>query len=205
MAGRRTGAAGRRIDVSLLPDDVAELIAALAPGENLVLTRSGEPIATITAAGGPLEGTVVRPAAAEPENAPPNREDVTVVATAMKLSEAVRASLSAELGADYLVLDMHAAPSTADVLLVQPTSPQLLGNLRSMFPAARVIVAEVEDAELGVSHRGPVGRMLDSGAEAYLASATVPGLARQLDRAVTRRPEIAAAADRPRLEIEPPA
>ena len=109
------------------------------------------------------------------------------------------------LGNDYLVLDMHAAPSTADVLLVQPISPQLLGNLRSMFPAARVIVAEVEDADLGVSHRGPVGRMLDSGAEAYLASATVPGLARQLDRAVTRRPEIAAAADRPRLEIEPPA
>jgi antitoxin (DNA-binding transcriptional repressor) of toxin-antitoxin stability system len=207
MAGRRTGGTGRRIDVSRLPDDVVELIAALAPGEDLLLTRAGEPIATITAAGGPpdgpLEGVIIRSSEAEPESAPPHREDVTVVATAMKLSETVRASLSAELGADYIVLDIQAAPHTADVLLVHPISPQLLDSLRSMFPAARVIVAEVDDPELGVSHRGPVGRLLNSGAEAYLASTTVPSLARQLDRAVTRRPEIAAA-ERSRLEIEPP-
>src|SRR4051812_22065761 len=136
MAGRRTGGTGRRIDVSRLPDDVVELIAALAPGEDLLLTRAGEPIATITAAGGPpdgpLEGVIIRSAEAEPESAPPHREDVTVVATAMKLSETVRASLSAELGADYIVLDIQAAPHTADVLLVHPISPQLLDSLRSM-------------------------------------------------------------------------
>jgi antitoxin (DNA-binding transcriptional repressor) of toxin-antitoxin stability system len=195
-----------QVELARLPDEVAELIAGLAPGGSLVITRDGEAVATLTAAGSaPLEGLVIpAPAAADGEasgSAPPISDGVTVVATAMKLSDGARTRLSAELGGDYIVLDMHAAPSSAEVLLVPPISPQLLGNLRSMFPAARIVVAELDDPELGVSYHGPVRRLIDSGAELYFASTTVPHLARQLGEAVSAG-GVLAAGGRPRLELE---
>jgi antitoxin (DNA-binding transcriptional repressor) of toxin-antitoxin stability system len=50
-----------QVDLARLPDDVADLIAGLAPGGTLVITRGGEPVATVTAAGSaPLAGTVRR-------------------------------------------------------------------------------------------------------------------------------------------------
>ena len=205
----------RRIDAAQLPAEVVDLIAALRPGEALTVTRDGEAIAKITGSGGPLEGTVIRsgtghsshqdprPGSHSDSRSDPDRRrsaDVTVVATAMKLSETVRTTLSTELGADYIVLDMETAPETSDILLVPPISLQLLGALRGRFPSARVMVAEVEDPELGIDYRGPVRRMLDSGVEAYLASTTLPRLAKQLDRAVAHRPQLAA--DSARLAIE---
>lgn len=183
-----TGERAVPIDVGRLPKDVVDLIDALGPGENLVVTRDGKPVATISG---------VR---SEPPRA--DYDDVTVVATAMKLSASARRSLSAELGSDYVVLDLHSAPATADVLLVPPVSPQLIGSLRAKFPKARVVLAEVEDAELGVSYHGPVRRLLDAGAETYLTSANVPHLARQLDHAVTRRQQLGGGAATP-LEISP--
>ena len=185
-----TGERARQIDVGNLPRDVVDLIDALGPGENLVVTRDGDPVATISGAG------------RTPEPPRTDYDDVTVVATAMKLSASARMSLSAELGSDYLVLDLHSAPATADVLLVPPVSPQLIGGLRAQFPKARVVLAEVEDAELGVSYHGPVRRLLDAGAETYLTSANVPHLARQLDHAVTQRQQLAGGAAAP-LEISP--
>ena len=128
---------------------------------------------------------------------------MTVVATAMKLPEAARAALSDQLGPGYIVVDMHAAPATADVLLVPPVSPQLMGHLRSRFPEARIVAAEFEDEALGVSYRGAIRRMLDAGAETYLTSATIPQLARQLDRVIADHPQIAAGTTS-RLEIGPP-
>jgi antitoxin (DNA-binding transcriptional repressor) of toxin-antitoxin stability system len=202
----------RHIDVSRLPAELAELIAGLAPGEALTVTRDGEPMAKITGAGGPLAGTVIRAQRSGDDGSrgdgggsngevPRAGDGVTVVATAMKLSETIRTSLSSELGADYIVLDMETAPETSDILLVPPISLQLLEALRARFPQARVMVVEVEDPELGLDYRGPVRRMLDAGAEAYLASTTLPRLARQLERAVTHRPQLAA--DSARLAIEP--
>ncbi len=91
-----------------------------------------------------------------------------VVATATKLSKAARQRLSDELGDGYVVLDLLRAPASADVVLTHPVSPQLLGSLRGMFPQARIIVTEIEDDELGVSAPGPVSRLLDAGASAYL-------------------------------------
>ncbi|WP_370935072.1 hypothetical protein [Amycolatopsis sp. cg13] len=188
MTGER---ATRQIDVNLLPEDLVALIDTLRPGENLVLARDGEAVATISSAG------------ARPETPRTDYDDVTVVATAMKLSASARMSLSAELGSDYLVLDLHSAPATADVLLVPPVSPQLIGGLRAKFPKARVVLAEVEDAELGVSYHGPVRRLLDAGAETYLTSANVPHLARQLDHAVTlQRQQLTGGSAAP-LEISP--
>jgi antitoxin (DNA-binding transcriptional repressor) of toxin-antitoxin stability system len=180
------------VDLTQLPDDVAALIEALRPGEELVITRAGTPIATISSTGGALEGDIVMPEKPNTDQPEPANETVTVVATAMKLPEQALASLSAELGPDYIVVDMHAAPPTTDVLLIPPSSPQLIGHVRAMFPAARIIVTEIEDDEFGISYRGPLGRMLDAGAETYLPSATIPSLAKQLDVAVTHRSEIGA-------------
>jgi len=199
-----------QIDLARLPDDIADLIAGLAPGGTLEITRGGEPVATITAAGSapgsaPLEGTVIR--AREGSDAGGERrtaaegEGVTVVATAMELSDTARSKLSTELGDDYIVLDMWDAPKTADVLLIPAISLQLLGSLRGMFPSARVVIAELDDPELGISYPSPVRRLLDAGADLYLATTTVPSLARQLGAAVSARGELGAAR-RPRLELE---
>ncbi|XVS62283.1 hypothetical protein ACQPYE_28995 [Actinosynnema sp. CA-299493] len=182
MTDERAEPGARHLDVTRLPEDVVALVDALGPGESLVVTREGAPIATVT-------GTGARHGEDGPE---PSVRDVTVVATAMKLSRSARAALSAALGEDYIVLDLHAAPRTADVLLVPPSSPQLVGLLRSTFPEARVIVTEVEDDGLAVSYPGPVRRVLDAGADGYLTSTTIPRLARQLDHDVTRHRRLTA-------------
>jgi antitoxin (DNA-binding transcriptional repressor) of toxin-antitoxin stability system len=189
-----------KIDVSGLPEEVVALIEALGPGEDLVITRNGSAIATISTTRNPHDDTVLgHGTAGEPTES--SYGNVTVVATAMKLSAAARTSLSEELGADYIVLDMHKAPTTADVLLIPPISPQLIGSLRSMFPSARVIITEIEDAELGVSYEGPIRRLLDAGADTYLAATAIPQLAKQVDHTVTRREQITGTAP---LTIEAP-
>ncbi|MEV4291455.1 hypothetical protein AB0K40_38625 [Nonomuraea bangladeshensis] len=200
-----------RVDVARLPDDVVALIDALEPGESLVLTRDGASIATISSTIDVVEGAVVEGAVVErdepdegDEQGPIDYESVTVVATAMELSAAARVALSTQLGADYVVLDMHAAPATADVLLVPAGSPQLIAGLRSMFPEARVVVTEIEDDELGVQYHGPVRRLLDAGADAYLPPATLDVLARQLDHTLSRGRELAGGAATP-LQIAPAA
>jgi hypothetical protein len=201
---KRAARPAQRIDVARLPEDIVALIDALEPGETLVVTRDGGPIATISSTVDVLQGAVVDlgTPAGTPGQAPTDYESMTVVATAMELSPAARLALSTQLGADYVVLDMHAAPATADVLLVPPGSPQLIGMLRSMFPKARVIVTEIEDHELGVQYHGPVRRLLDAGAEAYLPPATLPQLARQLEYTLGQGRELAAGTDEP-LQIAP--
>nr|BAM98989.1 hypothetical protein [Streptosporangium amethystogenes] len=180
------------------------LIDALEAGEALVITRDGQSIATVSSTLRVLHGAVVDPGTPDETagQSPIDYDDVTVVATAMELSAAARRSLSTQLGTGYVVLDMNAAPATADVLLVPPVSPQLIASLRSMFPRARLIITEIEDDELGVSYRGPVRRLLDAGAEAYLPPATVPRLARQLDYTLTHWRQITGDVTTP-PEIEP--
>lgn len=159
-----------RIDVRQLPQDVADLIIG---GEDLVITRDGEPIATVTSTAFDVD-----PGTRDGYDNP------TVVATTMKLS---RAALSEQLGSDYIVLDLHSAPKTADVVLVPPVSPQLISALRETYPKARVVVAEIEDPEWGIRYEGPIRRMIDAGAETYLASTTIPRLAAQLDHVVVQQ------------------
>ncbi|WP_225878361.1 hypothetical protein [Spongiactinospora rosea] len=183
------------------------LIDALEPGEALAVTRDGQAIATISSTVAVIQGTIVDRDAAEgtdaaEERPPTDYDGVTVVATAMELSAKARTSLSAQLGADYVVLDMNAAPTTADVLLVPSVSPQLIAALRPMFPKARIIVTEIEDSELGVNYQGPVRRLLDAGADAYMPPSNVPHLARQLDYTLTHGNQLVAGVAAP-LEIAP--
>ncbi|MEV6866351.1 hypothetical protein AB0M44_35825 [Streptosporangium subroseum] len=201
---KRAPRSTRRIDVTRLPEDVVALIDALKPGENLIVTRDGASIATISSTIEVLQGAVVDGDTPEEANDQPpiDYDNVTVVATAMKLSKAARMSLSTQLGADYVVLDMLAAPTTADVLLAPAGSPQLIANLRSMFPKARVIITEIEDHELGVSYQGPVQRLLNAGADAYLPATSVPRLARQLDYTLTHGLQLTGGIATPR-EITP--
>jgi hypothetical protein len=198
MVDKHAASTARQVDMGSLPDGVVDFITGLAPGEMIVLTRAGAFVATVTVAGGPLEGVIV--STGEDAPAPPttDRQDATVVATAMMLSQTARSTLSEKLGDDYVVLDMHAAPQSADVLLVPPISAQLLGRLRYRFPVARIVVTELEDPELGLSYRGPVRRLLDSGADTYVTSASVQVLARQLDQAVGQR-EITGGSSRSQL------
>ncbi|MEV4067427.1 hypothetical protein [Nonomuraea dietziae] len=201
---KRAPRSTQRIDVTRLPEDVVALIDALGPGENVVVTRDGASIATISSTVDVVQGAIVERGAPDgaDDQAPTDYESVTVVVTAMALSKKARVALSTQLGADYVVLDMHAAPATADVLLVPAGSPQLIGALRSMFPKARVVVTEIEDPELGVRYHGPVRRLLDAGADAYLPPATLPLLARQLDYTLSQGREIAGGAAAP-LQIAP--
>jgi antitoxin (DNA-binding transcriptional repressor) of toxin-antitoxin stability system len=182
----------RWIDAARLPEDVLALIEALRPGEDLFIVRDGEPIAEISRT---LRTSRTAERLAEDD-------DVTVVATAMKLSAQARAKLSEQLGPGYIVLDMHSAPKSAEVLLVPPISPQLIGNLRNSFPEARVVIAEIEDAEHGVLYEGPVRRLLNAGAEAYLPASTIPGLAKQLDRTITHLNQLGAGSTPEPLVIE---
>ncbi|MFI9818064.1 hypothetical protein [Saccharothrix variisporea] len=191
-----TGHTERWIDATRLPADVVALIEALGPRDELVVRRDGRPIATIS-------GTH----ATFPERPPsddPGFEDVTVVATAMKLSASTRAALSDRLGPDYIVLDLHKAPKSAEVLLVPPVSPQLIGSLRAMFPQARVVIAEIEDEELGVSYSGPVRRLINAGADVYVPPSTIPRLAVHLDRTMTHLRELAAGTTSAPLTLEAP-
>lgn len=162
------------LEIDDLPPDVASAIEAVTTGGAIALFRSGRQIGTLEFCSHVLEGSVV---VGPGRDSPAASADVTVVATAMKLSESARRRLSDEFGADYVVLDMHAAPTTADVLLVPPISSQLIGMLKNQFPDAQIVVAEIEDEELGVSYLGPVSRMLDAGANAYLPPRPIAELA----------------------------
>lgn len=80
-----------------------------------------------------------------------------------------------------MVLDLGDAPEDADILLTHPISLQLLGALRERFPRAEVVVTEIDDEESGVSYLGPVSRLLDAGASAYLPPRPLPAIASAVD------------------------
>jgi len=176
--------APRSLDLQQLPHGVADALEKALAGEDVALTRGEELLGTLSVRRAVLEGQVLAgPTGAHEER--PVREDVTVVATAMELSRTARDRLAEQFGEGFLVLDLHDAPSSADVLLVPPISPQLLGALRAQFPSARVLVAEIEDEELGVHYAGPVTRMLEAGADAYLPPRPVDEVARAVQRQLT--------------------
>ena len=162
----------------------AAVEAAIA-GESITLTRDGDPIGSLEFRSNVLEGSVVE-SPAQPGSRGAVPDGTTVVATAMRLSDTARRRLSDELGDDYIVLDLHKAPPTSDVLLTHPVSPQLLGILRHQVPHARVIITEIEDEELGVRYPGPVSRMLDAGAAAYLPPRPIRELAANVHAYLTQ-------------------
>ena len=78
-------------------------------------------------------------------------------------------------------------------MLGHAVSHQLVGAWAQMFPQARIVVTEILDEELGLDVRGPVGILLDAGADAYLPPRPIEDVARNVHQFLTGR-------DRPALE-----
>lgn len=154
------------LDLETLPRELRDVINAAIEGADIALVDGNRHVGQLSFRSSVLEGVILPEERTAPEVETP--EGVTVVATAMKLSDTARRRLSDEFGSEYIVLDLHDAPPTTDVLLLHPVSPQLLGRLRGEFPQARVIITEIEDDELEISYPGPVSRLLNAGASAYL-------------------------------------
>ncbi|GAA1296075.1 hypothetical protein GCM10009590_28470 [Brachybacterium alimentarium] len=163
MARKRT----LQIDLDQLPPHVRSAIEAAVAGHRVTVTRSGTALGSLEFRGLVQDGAIL-PVSTAPVT--PNRQSdgVTVVVTAMELSDAARAKVAEELSEGFVVLDLADAPPTADVLLVPPASPQLIAALRSQFERARIVIVEIDDDEAGVHYSGPVARMLAAGASAYL-------------------------------------
>lgn len=180
---------GRRpppaVELDALPPEVRRAIEAAMTGSEVRVRRRGRDVGSLSFRAAVLEGVVHAPAPPPPPTVDVP-DGVLVVATAMRLSASARQTLADRFGPGYLVLDMHDAPDTTDVLLINPVSPQLLSRLQHRFPRARVVVTEIDDDELGVSYAGPVSRLLDAGAAAYLPPRDLDGVAAAVDAYLTR-------------------
>lgn len=169
------------------------------------IVRSGEPVGTLAFQSAVLEGVLLSPAEESDPGQVRDREGVQVVVTTMRMSDAARTRLSDAFGDSYLVVDFADAPSTADVVLTHPVSTQLTHRWTLMFPQARILVTEILDEEFGLDVRGPVGRLLDAGAHAYLPRRPVEQLAQNVHQYLVShdRRELGTS-DETVLEIDPP-
>lgn len=99
----------------------------------------------------------------------------TEVAVALNLPAASLERLAAMVGAGARLVDLREASPDADAVVVGPVNPQLIGVLRAQFPKAEVLVVELD--------AGPVTRVLDAGASAYLVAGSLEALAAALGSA----------------------
>jgi hypothetical protein len=65
-------------------------------------------------------------------------------------------------------------------VLAPSCSPQCVAALKRAYPTARIVVVELEDWDFNVSLPGPVKRVLNAGADAYLLADSIEQLAQQL-------------------------
>lgn len=100
------------------------------------------------------------------------------IVTALPLKRAARERLAELLGAR--VVDVRAANLDADLVLTPSCSPQLIGALSRTYPGARVVVVELDDWEFDIESRGPVKRILRSGAAAYVLADSIDELASKI-------------------------
>ncbi|HTT90033.1 MAG TPA: hypothetical protein VMF65_10815 [Acidimicrobiales bacterium] len=78
------------------------------------------------------------------------------------------------------MLDIRDAVYGADLVLAPSCSPQCVAALKSAYPTARIVVVELEDWDFKVNLPGPVKRVLNAGADAYLLADSLDQLAQQL-------------------------
>lgn len=101
-----------------------------------------------------------------------------VVVTAIALKRRAREALAERLGPGHIVVDVREAGPDADIVLVPPASPSLIGLLRGMFPGARVLATEFTDDAYGANFRGPISSILDSDIDGYFIAPSMDQLAR---------------------------
>jgi hypothetical protein len=109
--------------------------------------------------------------APRPDQAQSNRRRVVVT---FSLSGRQIASLRAELGPLYQVLDVSTAVE-ADIVICPPCSTRTIEKLQRQYPTAAIVVVE-PDARSG-SLDAPVTRLLAAGAAAYVTDPSSEGLA----------------------------
>jgi hypothetical protein len=165
------------IELTHLKPGLRRLLESLVDGGEVAVCREGVTVGRLSFTPAVHTGTVHPPHVDDDRSSPPLREGVKVMVTTMRLSRAARQRLSDAMGPDYLVLDFIDAPDTADIVLTHPVSSQLLNRWHILFPDAHVIVTEIYDPELGIDMSGPVGRILDAGAQAYLPARPVQKVA----------------------------
>lgn len=168
------------LELDELSPQVRTVFESIIETGEVELVQAGEPVGTLSFRSAIHEGVIHPPAVETGPEPAADRETVTVVATTMRMSEAARTRLSDALGDSYVVLDFADAPKTVDVLLTHAVSHQLINRWTLMFPQARILVTEILDEELGLDVQGPVGRLLDAGAHAYLPRRPVEQLAQNV-------------------------
>jgi hypothetical protein len=102
----------------------------------------------------------------------------TTVVTALPLKHAARDRLAELL--DARVVDVRHPIDHVDLVLTPACSPQLIAGLKRKYGVARVIVVELDDWDVDVNLRGPVKRILRSGADAYVLADSIEELARKI-------------------------
>ncbi len=100
------------------------------------------------------------------------------IVTALPLQPAARQRLAELLGAR--VVDVREPVDHPDLVLTPACSPQLIGALGRKYHGARVVVVELDDWEFGIELSGPVKRILQSGAAAYVLADSIDELASKI-------------------------
>ena len=100
------------------------------------------------------------------------------VVTALPLKAAARHELARLL--DARVLDVREPCERPDLVLTPACSPQLIGALKRKYHGARIVIVELDDWDLDISHPGPVKRVLLAGADAYLLADSLEELAHKI-------------------------
>ena len=159
----------RVLDLNDLDPSARRWFERLIAGESMALHRGEESLGNVSFTPSVLEGIVVAAASSSSGTRAETLPDgVKVLATTMTLSTEARERLRESFGPDWVVLDFHDAPDTADVVLTGAHSPQLIHRWTLLFPQAQIIVTEILDDEFDLDVGGPVGRLMDAGAAAYL-------------------------------------
>jgi hypothetical protein len=103
------------------------------------------------------------------------------VVTALPLKKVARERLAQLLNAR--VIDIRDPFDAVDVVLTPACSPQLIGALRSKYVGARVVIVELDDWDLDIDLGGPVKRLVQAGADAYVLADSLDELAAKLGTA----------------------
>lgn len=111
---------------------------------------------------GELEPTESGPVTGEALSSGP-----VIVVTAVHLPAEARIALAEKLGPGHIVRDIREAGNTADIVLVPSMSGHGIGELRRMFPGAKLLAGEFVDDQYGIDIAGPMRRALETGVDGY--------------------------------------
>lgn len=111
-----------------------------------------------------------------------------IVVTAVHLSAEARSALAEKLGPGHIVRDIREAGNTAHIVLVPAMSGHGIGELRSMFPGAKLLAGEFVDDQYGIDVPGPLRRALQTGVDGYFVATNLADVAQVTRDAALGKP-----------------